>query len=188
MKWNSDGDAVSTDVSISTATPSASSTDLTIPTSSAVYDAIQEQLAIKQIYVPCIKDADTAPYTPAVLAAFAFAQLDTGETGYFSFHCPADFVSLTSVELVMIPDATETVTITTITTNISANGETYNNHIGTVSGPTLGVTADKLTKWRIDNLTGTPFASMMANDMVAVSITSGITMLRVIGLLVKYSS
>lgn len=187
-KWNSDGDLVTTDVTITTTAPTSASLDTTIPTSQAVYEAIQASIITKQIFVPCIKSADTAPYTPAALGAFAFAQLDIGEVGYFSFHCPADFVTLTSVELIMIPDATETVTITTITTNISANGETYNNHTGTVSGPTLGVTTDKLTKWQIDNLTGTPFASMLANDTVAVSITSGITMLRVIGLLVKYSS
>lgn len=188
VKWNADGDVVSTDITTTTTAPTSSSTDLTIPTSQAVYEAILEKLTVKQLYVPCIKSADTAPYTPSALAAFAFAQLDSAEVGYFSFHCPADFVSLTSVELVMIPDATENVSITTITTNIGADGENYNNHIGTVSSPTLAVTADKVTKWRIDNLTGTPFASMMANDMVGVSITSGTTMLRVIGLLVKYSS
>lgn len=188
MKWNSDGDAVTTDVSITTTAPTSASADTTVPTSQAVYDSIVAYgNQTKQIFVPFIKTADTAPYTPAVLGAFAFAQLDSAETGYLQFHVPPNFNSLTSVELIMIPDATETLTITTLTVQISASDETYNNHATTASSLTKSVTVDKMTKWDLMNVTGTPFAPMTANDMVGVLITSGTTMIRALGLLIKFT-
>jgi hypothetical protein len=44
-----------------------------------------------------------------------------------------------------------------------------------------------MTKIRLDTRTNTPFIGMAANDIVGVKITSGTTLFRVVGLLIKYT-
>lgn len=183
--WNADGDAVSSGKTITTTAPTSGSTDNTIPTSKAVQDAIADQLAIKQVYVPCLKDADTAPYA-STLGNYAFAQLDSGEAGYFIFHVPADFHTLTSVELVMIPDTTEILTMTNVQVSIAAAGELYTAAVVASGSITKSVTISQMTKWDFTSITNTPFAGMSAGDVVGCQVTSGTTLMRVLGLLIKY--
>lgn len=144
-------------------------------------------ISSRQIFVPCLKDSDTSPYTPAVIGPFAFAQLDSAEIGYFNFHVPADFTTLTSAELVMIPDATETLTMTQCTVNTIAEGEVYTGTAVSTGSQTKSVTVSLMTKWRLDTLTNSPFSGMVAGDTVGVAITSGTTLFRVLGLLIKYT-
>jgi riboflavin synthase len=186
-KWNVDGDLVTTDVSITTTAPTSTSADTTLPTSQAVYEAIANESGGKQIFVPCLKhNADGEPYASSALNSYAVSQLDITEHAYFLFAVPSTFTSLTSIELIMIPDATETVQMD-VTVHMASDGEVSTQHTGTESNTTKSVTSGNMTKWRIDNLAGTIFAPMSAGDIVGVDITSDITMLRVLGLLVKYT-
>lgn len=186
-KWNVDGDLVTTDASITTTAPTSTSLDTTIPTSQAVYEAIASESGGKQIFVPCIKhSADAEPYDASVLNSYAVVQLDSTEHAYFLFAVPSTFTSLTSIEVIMIPDATETVQMD-ITVHMAGDGEANTQHTATQTDTTKAVTSGNMTKWRIDNLSGTIFASMSAGDIVGVDITSDITLLRVLGLLVKYA-
>lgn len=174
MMWNADGDAVSSGYTVAEII------------SEAVTEA-EAVLTTKELFVSCIKSADTMPYTPAVIGNFAFAQLDSTEVGYFHFRCPQDFNTLDAVYLVMIPDATETLTMTDCSVSLIADGEVYTGTVTATGSNTKAVTISQMTYWRLDNLTNTPFALMQPGDMVAVAITSGTTMMRVLGLSVLYS-
>lgn len=187
-KWNVDGDLVSAGVTVSTSAPTTSSLDTTIPTSQAVSEAIVASAAAKQIFVPVVKhSADAEPYDDAVIGDFATSNIDSSATAYFAFCVPTDYVSLTSIEVVTIPDTTETIQLD-VATDIGADGESRTTHSGAASNVTKSVTTDTIAKFRIDNATGTPFAAMLANDVVGVAISSDTTMIRIVGLLVKYSS
>ncbi len=182
-KWNVDGDLVTTDVSITTDAPSSSSTNSTIPTSAAVNTAITSAVnTTKEFFVPIIRGSDA---TLSVLGTVPYTQLDSGDVGYFSFLCPNNFTTLTSVDLIIYPDATETLQMDVVV-NIAGAGEAYNIHTTTVSNTQLSVTVDQLTFWNLNTLAGTPFAPMLANDLVTLSITSDTTLSRVIGIRVRY--
>ena len=188
-QWNSDGDLITTDVSITTAQPSSSSNDVTIPTSKAVYEAIQAEIVEKQIFVPVLHNTASATSNPngQFIGQFPYATVNATQAVYFSFHVPVGYTTLTSVELVLIPDATETLTMTQCTVAIAAAGEVYNVLETSTGSQTKAVTTSQITKWQLDNLTNTPFQFMAANDMVGVMVTAGTTLFRVVGLLVKYT-
>jgi hypothetical protein len=183
VKWNADGDAVSAGVSTTTTAPTSSSSDTTIPTSQAVYEAISTELLTKELFIPVTKGVDA---TLSLVGTLPHSQLDSGETAYFVFVCPANYTSLTSMELIIYPDATETLQMDVVV-NIGATGEPYNQHSTTCSNETKSVTTDNFTKWELSTLTGSPFTSMTAGDIVSISITSDTTLSRVVGILFKYS-
>jgi short-subunit dehydrogenase len=90
------------------------------------------------------------------------------------------------MELIIYPDATETLQMDVVV-NIGATGEPYNQHSTTCSNETKSVTTNNFTKWELSTLTGSPFTSMTAGDIVSISITSDTTLSRVVGILFKYS-
>lgn len=184
-KWNADGDLVSTDVTITATTPTAASLDTTVPTSQAVFEAITAQLATKEKFIPCVKATDADTYVTSV-GSYAVVSLDSTDDGYFNFIVPADFSTLTSVELIMIPDATETIQLD-VATNIASDGEAYTNLTGSAGNITFAATTNEMTFWDLAAEAGTPFAGMTAGDVVGVTINSDISTLRIIGLLLKYS-
>lgn len=181
--WNSDGDLVSSGKTITTTAPDSSSTDSTLPTSQAVQAAITAQLLVKELFVSPSKGTDAVL---SLVGTLPYMQLDATESGYFHFRVPENFHSLTSVNLIIYPDATESLQMD-VDVNIGAIGEPYNNHTTSVSNTTKSVTTDDFTEWDLMSLTGTPFAAMTAGDIVSVRIGSDTTMTRVVGLSVKYS-
>lgn len=183
-KWNSDGDLISAGVSTTTSTPTSASDNTTVPTSAAVYNAINTALTTKELFIPIIRGADA---TLSVLGTLPYTQLDAADVGYFVFRCPSDFSTLTSLDLLIYPDATETLQMDVVV-NIGAEGEAYNTHSTTVSNTTKSVVDNDFTLWNLDTLSGTPFAAMQAGDIVSVQITSDTTLSRVVGILFKYSS
>lgn len=184
--WNSDGDLVSSGKSFVTSLD-ASSDDNDIPTGAAVVQYVNEQLSFgKEVFVPVLKHSADANVYSSNIGGYAAVQGDSGETMWFLFVVPADFTTLTSIELIMVPDTTETLQLD-IDVDISADGEAYNTHSVTVSNTTKSVTQNRMTRWRIDNLTGTPFASMLAGDVVGVKITSDTTLFRMLGMHIKYA-
>ncbi len=181
--WNSDGDAVSSGVSVTTSAPSSSSDDTTVPTSKAVQEAITAQLTAKELFISPSKGTDAVL---SVVGTLPYMQLDATETGYFHFRVPANFTTLTSVNLIIYPDATETLQMD-VTVSMGAIGEAYNNHTTTISNTTKSVTTDDFTEWDLVSLTGTPFAPMLAGDIVSMSIVSDTTLTRIVGLSIKYT-
>lgn len=181
--WNTDGDVVSSLKTVSTTAPDVDSTDDTIPTSQAVYEAIGAN-QVKEIFVPAVRSTDAQTYITTV-SNYPVVSLDNGDDVWFVFHAPDNLTSITSVELVMIPDATETVQMD-IAVNASNSGESPTIHTTTISNTTLAVTASQMTKWRIDNLAGTPYLPVTAGDIVTTEINSDTTVIRAIGLIVKY--
>lgn len=182
LKWDANGDAITTDVTITTTAPTTSSTDTTIPTSQAVQEALTAQInTSKVLFIPInggntlTSDYDTA------LGDYAVNTPDNGENVYFNFRIPDNFTTLTTAKMIMIPDTTETVQID-VTTDYGALGEAYNNHSGSITDGTLSVTADQLSGISV----ASAITSIAAGDFVGMKVTSNTTTLRVIGLEIVY--
>lgn len=113
---------------------------------------------------------------------YTVLELWVGDGVSFKFHLPEDFANLVWAKLIMIPDATETVEAGFLIA-ASAAGEAYDFNEKTTWGETLAVTKDALTEWNITSL----FPSMVAGDYVGITIYSDTSMLRIVGLVVRYS-
>ena len=99
------------------------------------------------------------------------------------FYMPLDFISLTAVDLVMIPDATETVQLD-VTTEFGAAGESSTTHSDSLTNETLAVTFGIITEFDLSEaLTG-----IGAGDYVGMDFNSDTTSLQLLGLRVKYVS
>lgn len=187
-KWNNDGDLVTTGATFSTTAPSSGSLDTEIPSSKAVYTALSS-VSSKQIFVsPLYNDASaTANPNGNSVGEFPFSSLSNGNNVYFNFSVPDNFNALSSAELIMIPDTTETLTFTQCSVATIAQGESYAANTVSTGSFTEAVTINLMTKVILQTRTNTPFVGMAANDVVGVKITSGTTLMRVIGLLIKYT-
>lgn len=189
-KWNADGDLVTAGVSITTTAPASGALDTTIPTSKAVIDAIDANLGnAKQVFVPAIYFSATATQNPnqALLGQYPFTSLNSTQIAGFNFVVPANFTTLVSAELVMIPDTTETITISDVSVDSCGTGELYTANTVSTGSFTEAVTINLITKVRLDTRTNTPFVGMTAGDVVGTKVTSGTTLIRIIGLLIKYT-
>ncbi len=182
-KWDANGDLVSALKSLTTTQPSAGSDDTTVPTSKAVYDLVAETIGAKERFFLPSKGADAVL---SVTGQLSFMQLDSAETGYFSFSVPQDFTTLSSVDLIIYPDATESLQMDVVV-SFGAIGEAYNANSTTVSNTTKSVTTTLLTAWNLDTLTGSPFSGLSAGDIVSISINSDTTLTRIIGLRFRYT-
>lgn len=179
-KWNTDGDLVSTGMTIEETLTGGT---LTIPNSKAVKDYVDAEVnTSKEIFFPVYKGADA---TFSLVGTLVHTQLDAGDVCYFTFLTPSNFTTLTSVDLLIYPDTTETLQMDVVV-NIGGEGEAYNTHTTTVLNTQKSVTTTVLTWWNLDTLAGTPFTPMQAGDVVSVSITSDTTLSRVVGLRFRY--
>lgn len=181
--WNSDGDVVSADVALETSLTNSSTK---VPTSSAVHAAIAEISTARELFLPALKHSvDSNVYSSSV-GDYGVVQVDSGEGIFFVFSIPANFTTLTSVELVMIPDATESVQMD-VSVAYGADGESSTNHNYSIANITKSVTSGNITKWRLDGLATLLFPTLAAGDVGTVHCSSDTTMLRVLGLLIKYA-
>jgi len=182
MVWNSDGDAVSSNKSIE---ETLSSDSAKIPTSAAVNEAIQEALVAGEMFVKHSYTNGTA----LLVGNWPCVSLNSGQIASFSFRMPANFLAITEIHVVMIPDATETIQWDQ-SLSYSADGESYSAVSQSDNNRQLSVTADQVREVRIDD--GTNFSNYLltltANDHVAIHISSDTTVLRIVGLKVKYTT
>ena len=182
-KWNIDGDLVTAGVTITTTAPTTASTDTTLPTSQAVQEAITAQMLTKEFFVPVTANNLLAtPYDTAV-GDFATNTPDSAQVLYFVFNIPSNFTSLTSVKLVMIPDATETIQYD-VDVDYGANGESSTANSATISNQNESATSGVIL---VGSDIKSALVNVQANDYVGMKITSDTTQLRVLGLKVIYA-
>lgn len=180
-KWNSDGDLVSTDVSIETSLTNSS--DVKVPTSKAVGDYVTSQNAnSKSLFVPVTGGNTISSAYDTAVGYFATNTPNSDEVLYFVFRIPDNFSALTGAKLVMIPDATEIIQFD-VDVSYGSVGQTYNTHSATVSNSTASVTTGYITEVSIS----TALTSLAPSDYVGIRIYSDTTQLRVIGLYITYS-
>lgn len=111
--------------------------------------------------------------------------IDTEQVG-FVWMVPTDFQSITSMEVILIPDASETITVD-IKMSIATQGENYDDDTEDVLDQTLVVIINDLTEWDIGSLlSGT--ADFVAGDYVAINFESDTWALRVLGLKITYAT
>ena len=113
-------------------------------------------------------------------SGWIYSRVSTAESLGFAWVAPDNFASLTSMKLVMMPDATETIQAD-LGLSISAPGELQNNDTEAQLNQTLSVTINVLTEWDV----GTYFSGLSditAGDYVALICGSDTSALRVVGL------
>lgn len=181
-QWNSDGDVVSTTKQIVTSISSASTAN-EIPTALAVYDEIQANLATKEIFVRQTYTTGTA----GVLNGFPIVSLNTGQLANFVFVVPNDFNSLTSLQMIMIPDTTESVQYD-LMGYVAGSGETHSTATSTDSNVSDSVTINLMQFVNIGEKTNLAalLLTLTAGDVVSISYSSDIISVRLVGILFKY--
>lgn len=127
----------------------------------------------------------TNPLADTQLGDFTYDLLGSSISDWFNFYVPADFSSITTCAIVMIPDATETIQYD-IECSVAAVGENYDASVNAGVDQTQAVTANKLTETNITDMFGVA-NPLTAGDYVGIKFTSNIASLRVIGLRFKYS-
>ena len=104
----------------------------------------------------------------------------------FIWHVPAGWAAINSINIVMIPDATETIQAD-IDVSVAALGEDYNADTRQSLNETLAVTVSDITEWDISGI-GTLFDGIAAGDYVAIRFQSDTDTLRILGLRVSYET
>jgi len=100
----------------------------------------------------------------------------------FNFVVPADFTSLTSANILVIPDATETIQWDEYI-SVATTGEDYNIDDRSTLDVQQAVTINDLTQI---NMTGN-LNGIVAGDYIGITLKSDIDYIRTIGLHIKYS-
>jgi len=137
----------------------------------------------KEFFVPVTANNGQAfPYTSVLGTVWVYDGLTSGQSNYFVFSIPENFRSLQKLQVVIIPDASETIQFDA-RASYAAPGEDQEAHTGTITNSTQAVTSDKLAELDISSL----LEDVGAGDYVGLQFTSNTSSLRVIGLKVKYS-
>lgn len=181
--WNADGDLDDDGITVTTSEPTATSTDLTIPTSQAVQEALTTQIAsAKTMFVPVARGNSGGDAYDASQGDFPFTSITPAQSLYFVFRIPDNFTSLTEAKIVMIPGSTETIQYD-ISTDYAAVTQSSSTHSESESNTTLAVTSGIVTEADASGV----LSSLAAEDYVGVKFTSDTGTLRVIGLYIKYA-
>ena len=169
-----------------------------------VYDAISNRWRVFQIFSTVDHTAigDAAPHhaalsttrdvfiPPAVtdsastLDDWPFASLGSTAECKFIWYVPANFLSLTLVSIIMIPDTTETVQAD-LDVSVAAISEGYDSNVRQLLNQTKAVNINAVTEWDIKSI-GTLFTGITAGDFVAIRFQSDTDLLRIIGCHVRY--
>ena len=103
--------------------------------------------------------------------------INNAQAVHFNFQIPEDFEFLDAINIIIIPDASETIQWD-INVSVAAAGEAYNNDDRATADATLAVTQNLITELDISG----DFGSLSAGDYIAVDFQSDINDLRVVGL------
>lgn len=125
--------------------------------------------------------ATSVPYT--ALADWDAVVLGNGDYCTFNFLVPADWTAFETIEVLIHPDATETISWDA-TSDWATVGDTYPHGTDSVTTQTQGVTVNVLAGIDVSALFDA--GSLTAGDFVGLRFTSRIASLYVLGLHVKY--
>lgn len=130
--------------------------------------------------------ANTFPYTSygGTPGSRRFAAAPPHATGsvYLNMYLPLDFTSVTSLNLIIVPNTTETIQAD-IDSEYGSVGEARNTHTGTLVNETLAVTADEITEWDIKSV----ISSAVAGDHVGIQVASDTAEILITGMRLKYT-
>ena len=127
------------------------------------------------------RDGNTFPYITAV-GDFMTATIGATNNAHFSFFIPNDFTSLTSAEVMTIPDATETIQWDVLT-DFGADNESSTANSDSSLNLTESVTSGNIEEIPVsDALTG-----IAANDYVGMDFQSDTDSIRIVMLRIRYS-
>lgn len=178
-----DGDHVDIDFTPTNYTPS------TTPGEAADADDLAAHLAgidnlvaqTHRIFVPVLKtNAAGGVYDGTISTSGTYTTIASGETAFFELSVPANFSSVSSINVIMYPDTTETVQWDVDAASTAA-GEAFSN--STTSNQTQAVTANQMT--RVDISSDVP--TIAADDILSIRISSDTTNLQIIGLEFNYN-
>ncbi len=111
----------------------------------------------------------------------AFVLIDDTQKMHFTWMLPDTWVSTTSVELIMYPDATETITVDWSVSSLAA-GETTGDNQTISANQTKAVTIAQITEWDVTSLVPTG----AAGDVLLVRLDSDTPSIRVVGLKIVF--
>ena len=97
-------------------------------------------------------------------------------------YVPLNAVTITDIDLVMIPDATETITLDVIARN-AAVGQNRIEHNATLNNVTLAVTALELTEMDIS----AGYADIAAGDYFSAEVRSDTDEIQVLGIKIRFT-
>ena len=185
-KWNSDGDLVDAGASLVTTSPASTSVDTTITSSKAIYDYVNTSVAgfINEMFIyPAVNTAgSTANAFTGNVNTYRSAVINASQGVGFNFRVPSNFTSITSMVVVTIPDASETLTYDLSSTYAGA-GQANNTYSETVSNATLAVTSGEIEELDVSGA----FTALSAGDYCGLQFDSDTADIRVIGLYFKYA-
>ena len=177
--WNTDGDMVSSGKTFTTTVPSSTSTSSTVPTSDAVYQALQtlEGNSKEMFILPSWNTtAATANPNSSLVGQFPTALINSTNAVYFKMRVPSDFTQTVTAVIVMIPDTTETIQYD-VDTNFGAVGELYNVHSDSITDATASATVNVILQTDIS----TSLTGLAAGDYLGINFSSDTADLRVLG-------
>ena len=110
--------------------------------------------------------------------------LGFGETAGVIFKCPHDFTSITSAEIIIIPEDTNANADIDIASDYGAAGEAYNTHSGSDAATTYNLTQNQIYALDVSGILG----SLAANDHVGITLDEKDTnTIHVIGFRLRYT-
>ncbi len=122
------------------------------------------------------------PSPDSNVGAYPVVNLDSTEQCFFAFNIPTDFNAISTIAIVVIPDATETIQWD-LSTDYGSVGQNSDDNAGDFEDNTQDVTAFKITELPIVN----GFENIKAGDYGSVLFASDTTQIRVFGLRIRYT-
>ena len=113
---------------------------------------------------------------------FLAYDLSSTEECHFQFKVPADFTSITSANVIIIAEGTETIQADIVISAVAA-GEDFDANDSSNADQTKVTTASDITEWDISAM----FPTTAANDYIGITFASDTTSVDVIGLVFKYA-
>jgi hypothetical protein len=114
----------------------------------------------KEVFYPCTSSTATMSNYGAYL-------ISSGDDGDIMGMVPADFTSITTAKVIVLPAASQASANWDVALSYGAIGEAYNAHTGASSSATYNVTANQLFAIDIASLLG----SLAAGDVFSIRVT-----------------
>lgn len=125
---------------------------------------------------------DPREATDADVGNFAVVTINASQSVHFNFEVPGDFETLVKAEVVMIPDATETIQWDVLA-SVAQGGIIHTDDDRISSNQTQSVTVNIVTDIDISEVLGT----LIPNDHVAIDFQADTANLRIVGFVFEYN-